>query len=426
MKHLDESVARTLGEILIKHGQSSLTDARLCENLLKDYCGECKEEISLLVSAVKERVAIDLVVSQDGLPRNLLRELLIRRLRKNQSLGEGEARWAVDSWSLAVCALVPSNTTGKSYSSVSDPGNVPSLPEEPRFGILSQSQKPIRTVAFSPFGDTVASGGDDGTICLWNFRTGEARILDHSQMPVSSVSFSPNGVLLASAREGAGAISAGVQVWDLQSGETLDLGESGERAPSVVFSPGGRRLASASSETRGVIRVWNLQTGQARVLKGEWGGAASISFSPDGGWIAAADSALTNPAVRLWDLETGAARILGRCNRQITSVAFSPDGQSVASGSWDETVRLWNVRTGEARILGKNCSCICCLTISATGERVAVCSLDSRIRVFDLASGKSRAVGLCDNVNAVAFSTDGRILVTGSADGTVRLWDARA
>ena len=103
-------MARTLGEILSRHGQSSLTDARLCENLLKDYCGEFKEEIALLVSAVKERVAIDLLVSQDGLPQNLLRNLLIKRLRKNQSLGEGEARWAVESWSSAVRTLIRAET----------------------------------------------------------------------------------------------------------------------------------------------------------------------------------------------------------------------------------------------------------------------------------------------------------------------------
>jgi WD40 repeat protein len=425
LKHLDESVARTLGEILIKHGQSSLTDARRCENLLKDYCGEYKEEISLLVSAVKQRIAIDLLVSQDGLPRDLLRDLLIKRLRKNQSLGEAEARWTVESWAIAVRALVRAETS-------EEPGAVlitataldASLPEKPRFGIVGQSQKPIRSVAFSPFGDSAVSGGDDGIITVSNIHTRVTQVVGEGRGAISSVTFSPNGVLLASAREEPEPTAAGIQVWDLQSGEALDLGESGKRSPSVIFSPGGRRLASAVAEPNGIIRVWNLQTGQARVLKGEWGGAVSISFSPDGSLIAAADSNLTNPAIRLWDLETGTARILGRCNRQITSVAFAPDGQSVASGSWDETVRLWNIRTGAARVLGKNCSCITCLAFAQTGDMVAACSLDSRIRVWDLTSGKSRTIGVCDSVNSVAFSNDGKMLVTGSRDGTVRLWAA--
>ena len=83
MKRLDESVPQQLGEILIKHGHALLTDPKLCENLLKDYCAPYKEEIALLVLAVRDRVASDLLVSQDGLDRDLLRALLVKRLRKH-------------------------------------------------------------------------------------------------------------------------------------------------------------------------------------------------------------------------------------------------------------------------------------------------------------------------------------------------------
>jgi len=106
LKSLDDVVTRKLAEILIKHGRSSLTDARLCESLLKDYCGEYKEEIALMAAGVKERIAIDLLTSHDGIPRDLLRTLLITRLRKNRSMNEGEARWVVDAWSQAVQALL--------------------------------------------------------------------------------------------------------------------------------------------------------------------------------------------------------------------------------------------------------------------------------------------------------------------------------
>ena len=431
MKRLDDLVAQKLGEILIKHGRSSLTDARLCESLLKDYCGEFKEEISLLVLGVKERIAIDLLVSQDGVPRDLLRGLLIKRLRRDLSLNEGDARWAVDSWAAAVRAYLradikPSAEDGESSgpTTVATPNSLAQPSARQEFGIIGRCEKAIRSVDFSPLGGSIASGSEDGSTRLWNAHTGEHRILEQERGPVSSVKFSPNGVLLATASEGDASTKSRIRVWDLQLSEPLDLGEAGERSPSVVFSPGGRRLASGSAEPAGVIRVWNLQTGQVRILKGTWGGATSISFSPDGKWIAAADAAFPNPAIRLWDLETGAADILGYCNRQITSVAFSPDGESLASGSWDETVCLWNVRTKKATVLGQNCSCICCLSFSPRGDRVATCSLDSRIRVWDLANAKGRTVGQCDNVNDLTFSSDGRMLITGSADGTIRLWDA--
>ncbi|HEU4869381.1 MAG TPA: hypothetical protein VFT08_00855, partial [Pyrinomonadaceae bacterium] len=102
MKRFDESLPFQLGEILIRHGRGALTDAKLCENLLKDYAPEHKEAIALLALAVRERIASDLFVSQDGLDRGLLRALLVKRLRKAGSLNEGDARWAVESWGMAI------------------------------------------------------------------------------------------------------------------------------------------------------------------------------------------------------------------------------------------------------------------------------------------------------------------------------------
>lgn len=436
LKPFAELVTQKLSEILIAHGRPPLTDPRLCENLLKDYCGEYKEEISILVCAVRERIAADLLISGNGIPRDLLRSLLINRLRKNGSLGESAAQWAVDSWNRAVLNLSRAEAERSAAEGVSPGeaapvdqglGSTPNIRDEaglslpkqsPRFGILGNVRKSIRSVAVSPLGDRIVSGGDDCTIRLWQVRSGNKTILGECDGPVASVAFSPNGVMIAAASE-----DGSIRVWDLQSGEALTLGAGGKRSPSVVFSPGGKSLASASAEADGVLQVWNLQTGQMRVLKGDCG-PSSISFSPDGISIAAADGTLSHAAIRLWDLETGTARVLGQSSRQITAVAFSPAGESLASGGWDELVRLWNIRTGDARVLGKNCSCISTLAFSPNGNAVAACSLDNKIRVWNVTTAKSRTVGECQSVNDVAFLADGRALVTASADGTLRLWDA--
>ena len=421
MKRFDESVPRTLGEILIKHGRSPLTDPKLCENLLKDYCAPHKEEISLLVLAVKERVASDLLVSQDGLHRDLLRTLLVKRLRKGQSLNEGDARWVVESWSLAIRALSRSESKSSAEEAPLTEGSVVndsgSLDSRLKFGIIGRCTTAVRSIAVSPLGETIVSGGDDGAIRSWQPRLGVTRVVAECEGPVKALAFSPSGVLVASAS------SAGIQIVDLQSGEILWLGQGGKQSPAVIFSPGGKSLASSSADSPCEIKVWNLQTGQVRVLKDSSKGPSSISFSPDGRLIAAADSDLSNPAIRLWDLETAKARVLGRSTRQITSVAFLSDGRRLASGSWDETVRLWNLQTGEARILGENCSCVCRIAVSTKGDRVVAYSLDGKLRVWDVDTGRSRTIGECLGLNALSFTTDGLALVTGSDDGTLRLWD---
>ncbi len=411
MKRFAEDVPRQLGEILIKHGIAALTDAKLCENLLKDYCPEHKEEISLLAVAVRERVASDLLVSQDGLQRDLLRALLVKRLRKAQSLSEGDARWVVESWSTAIRAL---NRADSTPEETADLFSIRSHPSNPWFttGPIGQCAKPIRSLAVSPVDNSIVSGGDDRLVCLW---TDRVTILAEFENAVSALAFAPNGASIAAA--------AGSEIYliDVQSAEATPLGHVGKQ-PSLVFSPGGKSLAAAGTNSPCEIRVWNLQTGGSRVLKGAWKGPTSISFSPDGSTIVAADSDLSNPSIRLWDIETGATRILGSSTRQITSVGFLSDGKRIASGSWDETVRLWNIQTGEARILGENCSCIVRLAISTKGDRIAASSLDGKLRVWDIDTGRSRVAGTCAGVNALSFTTDDQALITGSDDGALRVW----
>ena len=405
---------QTLGEILIRHGLAPLSDAKLCENLLKDYCGAFKEEISLLVLAVKERVASDLLVSQDGLQRDVLRGLLVKRLRKGRTLNEGDARWAVESWARAIRTL--SRSESKLITTDGDLGPIrnanPSNPW-PRLGVIEQFSKAVRSIAVSPLSEMIVCGGDDRFIRL--LQPQSTSILKECDAPVSALAFSPNGVLIAAVN------GSTIEIVDLHSGEVKLLGQIGKQ-PSLVFSPGGKSLASASGDGRCEIQVWNLQTGQMRVLKGAWSGPRSIAFSPDGRQIAAADSDLSNPSIRLWDLETGMMRVLGGSTRQITSIAFLAGGRELASGSWDETVRLWNVRTGEARILGESCSCVCRMAISMQGDKLAAYSLDGRIRIWDLESGRSRTIGEYPGVNTLSFLTDNTRLITGSDDGALCLW----
>ncbi len=405
---------QTLGEILVRHGLAPLADAKLCENLLKDYCGAFKEEISLLVLAVRERVASDLFVSQDGLQRGVLRGLLVKRLRKSCTLNEGDARWAVESWARAIRTLSRSEskltTIEYSHPAISNPSQ--SNPW-PRSGVIEQFSKAVRSVAVSLSSEMIVCGGDDGIIRL--LQPQSTSIVKQCGAPVTALAFSPNGVLIAAAS------GRSIEILDLHSGEVKLLGQIGEQ-PSLVFSPGGKSLASSSADVRCEIQVWNLQTGQMRVLKGAWSGPRSIAFSPDGRQIAAADSDRSNPSIRLWDLETGAMRVLGGSTRQITSIAFLGDGRELASGSWDETVRLWNVRTGEARTLGENCSCVCLMAISMQSDKLAAYSLDGRIRVWYLESARSRTIGECSGVNTLSFLTDNTRLITGSDDGALRLW----
>lgn len=91
-----------LVEIVARHGPAIAKDSRRCEALLRDYCSGHRREVAVLVSAVQERVAADLLAYQTGLPREAVLSKLARRLHDNLAMQESAATWAVHSWALAL------------------------------------------------------------------------------------------------------------------------------------------------------------------------------------------------------------------------------------------------------------------------------------------------------------------------------------
>lgn len=96
-----------LGELIATYGQTLCDDPRRCEALLRDLCAANRREIHVLVSALRERVAADLLAASEGVPREVLRARLTQRLQDNLGLAEEIARWTVDSWALALRKLSP-------------------------------------------------------------------------------------------------------------------------------------------------------------------------------------------------------------------------------------------------------------------------------------------------------------------------------
>lgn len=432
---MNELVRQKLREIVQKHGRPPLTDPRLCESLLKDYCGQHKKEIFVLVCAVREQVAADLLTSAESMPREMLHTLLVKRLHNNLALTEEASRWAVESWSLALdglphdgaetLPLQQSEADEASLSSKASEGHISLSSPATRFEgeIIGTCGEAVRSVACSPDGASIICGSEDATLRLWRFDTQRMRIVCVFPGSVTSVAFSPDGACVAAAcEERAHAQRQLISIRELHTGEMIELGECDGRSAKIAYSPGGHSLAVASSETENSLRLWNLRTGHTRVFKSEAHGLSSISFSPVAKSVATGESSLSRAALRLQHLDAEQPRTLGYCGRRITSVAFSPDGKYIASGSWDETVCLWNAQTGQMQVLGKNCSRINCIAFSRSGEHLAACSLDGRLRVWNVQTAKSRTVGECHGINSATFSADGRNIIAGSTDGTLRLW----
>jgi WD40 repeat protein/serine/threonine protein kinase len=289
---------------------------------------------------------------------------------------------------------------------------------------------PVKTeangVAFSrPGGERLASAGGDGTIAIWNSRTGAViQTFQAHTASVVSVAFHPDGKHLAS--RGA---DLNLKVWDLTATgqavftERCDLTRKFGSSYTVAFSPDGRLLAAGSG---GTVRVWDWKTRQVlHTFAGHEKSAISVAFSRDGRWLA---SASTGEGVNLWDIQTEGSplRTFLAPPHPVSALAFSPDGGRLAEASLNRKVRLWDTATRELRHTLSHDGTVQGVAFSPDGSRLASVGEEKIVRVWDATTGRE-LLGLRGHTGGcgcVAFSPDGLRLASASKDKTIRVWDA--
>ncbi len=306
--------------------------------------------------------------------------------------------------------------------------------------VLANPRHPVSALAFSTDGVWLASANFGRTVELWDSTTGVLRhTFDLHTGNVECVAFSRNGRCLAS-----GGDDKTVRVWDTTTGrEVLGLHGHTERCSCVAFSPDGRRLASASAD--GTIRIWD-----GTPLRGDERGQEiltftrhtdeirSVAFSPDGPDLQRIASAGSDGFVKVWDARTErvSAEFSGHeefsgLRGVIFCVAWHPEGHLIASASLD-TVRVWDARTErEAFSLpaapGKIALPYSAVAFSPDGRYLVTGTLNGAVQVWDAGTGQK--VGTLDThsreIFGVVFSRDGEHLASASRDGIVKLWDAK-
>jgi WD40 repeat protein len=300
----------------------------------------------------------------------------------------------------------------------------------------------IIEVALSPDGKTIATGGKDKLVKLWNVDTQRMiSTLGEHKEPVYAITFSRDGKTLAT-----GSGDKTVRLWDTTTWklrETHNLSSFSSYIYSIstmAFSADGRRLAVGYSN--GDVEIWNAANpgGMSSGIRHP-DGVTCLAFSPDGKMLASGGGRI----VKVWDISSSNFSVRGELatfkghnsfpmpnyngsTDSVISLAFSPDNKVLASGSEDRTVKLWdtsNLKTDRLRQIslppggplafspdGK--------TITA-GDRMGVI----RAKLWNSHSlDEMEAPKEWGSLSWVVFSPDGKTIVTGD-DRTAQLWDAK-
>lgn len=348
------------------------------------------------------------------------------------------------------------------------------LPELARFGgnpLVADDE--VRTVAYSPDGKWIASGGGGERghdVLIWNAATGERLYtLSGATESIQNVAFSPDGRFLV-----ASGLSTPVFVWDVQTrtivhelprngastydfrfaadGQTLYTLDSEEhvlawdlrqtKPSSRVLHEGGKLLneMALSQDGKQIIvtgddgHFWMIPTNskdRAKDIDGQMHRIHSVAYAPDDTFFLTGDLSHEGKyVVSVRDPRTGArTRTLEGQSDHIAALRISQDMRWIVSGSNGGRLVVWEAATGKIKLEGRSRQKdpIWFVGISPDGQRIAAAGRSRVIEIWDVDKGTTllNASGHTGQVAEIAYSRDGAIIASGDSEGIVLVRDAR-
>lgn len=318
----------------------------------------------------------------------------------------------------------------------------------------------MNAVDISPDGSSVAAGDQLGNIRTWRTSDGQQQLFfsAHSSS-INAISYSPNGVLIGSA-----AANGTATLWNAQSGlPAAQLVGHSQYVSSLVFSPDGNRVATAAWDD--TVRTWQVPSGTPIAMLPTGQDVQCLAFHPSMNRLAVG---MSRQVSELDGATLAHIQSTVEFTQTISAVAFSPDSSFIAAGSYDAKVSLYDSATGARITQIPTGAGVMAQAISPDASKIVVATNDQLVKVFRIKDGAllgtyppgwyayalawspdgqivadgnlmnevhlrrasdqvllATLTGHTDTIKALAYTPDGTKLLSGSEDGTVRVWTSQ-
>lgn len=296
-------------------------------------------------------------------------------------------------------------------------------------GSIREPNSPRTCFTMTADGRTLIVGNALGELTCRDIRTGQAvRTFPGPFPPVRVLALSNSGHRLAVATGDNPLNYAPVTIWDFDEGRELyGIKEPPGMVMTIAFAPDDQKLVIG--DFAGKFSIHDVRLGvREQVLDMNASPADrreifSIAFSPDGQTFATV-SWIFDRAARIWDWKTKREKfILKGHSHNIYTVAYTPDGRFVVTAGADGTARLWNTATGkEQSFLKGQSEQIAALSISPSGDKIALAGAEGTVSIIKMPEETPAgeiSLPATGGIRQIAFTPDGRHLVTANVTGTM-------
>ena len=307
--------------------------------------------------------------------------------------------------------------------------------------MLVASPQPIRAIAVHPNQTHILTAGDDKTVKAWNLSNGNAeRTFAGAGDVILAVAVSKNGQLVAT----AGADKT-IRVYNFADAALVGAFPAGSIVRNLQFHPVTPTLFSCNDDKS--IVSWNIAFQPGNPPPPEFGkpsqsfahpaGVAALAFNADGTNLL---SGCEDKIARYWKVASDAPTKNFPHPNLVDVVLYNKDGSQLVTGGHDGVIRIFDTAKGaqlkaiNAHVTQPQPSAVYCLAWSPDYKQIVSGSYDRSLKIWDAAGGnlvrefkghdeKTSPKGHHDGVLTVAYSPDGKYLVSGSSDRTIKMWN---